>query len=216
MNLSKQKPLFFFFLVFFFLHTHTRVRMFLVNLLQCSGHSLSGPWGCECLVKSVVMKPPMRKPRGQISLCALPRPHIWAQWEPSLYKFCRKGSRLWWGLWVPGHSLFLPLCVPLSVNELMAVGLLGAIPHKQRLQELPWRLTGELPPERRDRAQPHSSGCRAPHITQKAPCRWGRPHSFMLGVYRCFPLGNFYLLNTKVDVYCAFFVIEHNFTDVKS
>ena len=112
MNLSKQKPLNFFkffFLVFLFLHTHTRVCMFLVNLLQCSGHSLSGPWGCESLVKSVVMKPPMRKPRGQISLCALPRPHIWAQWERSLYKFCRKGSRLWWALWVPGHSLFLPV-----------------------------------------------------------------------------------------------------------
>ena len=44
----------------------------LANPLPCHGHSLSGPWGCESLVNSVVMKPPVRKPRGQSSLCGLP------------------------------------------------------------------------------------------------------------------------------------------------
>ena len=46
--------------------------MLLVNHLECSGHSLSGPWGCESLGNSVMMKPPVRKPRGQSSLGALP------------------------------------------------------------------------------------------------------------------------------------------------
>ena len=55
-----------------FLHIHPWVCMFFINCLQCSGHSLSGNWGCEALANSVMMKPPVRKPRGQSSLGALP------------------------------------------------------------------------------------------------------------------------------------------------
>ena len=44
------------------------------------------------LGNSVMMKAPLRKPRGQSSLGALPRPHIWAQWEPSLTNSARRGQ----------------------------------------------------------------------------------------------------------------------------
>ena len=43
------------------------------------------PWVCESLVNSVVMKPPMRTPRGQSSLCDHPPAlGFCSQWEPSL------------------------------------------------------------------------------------------------------------------------------------
>ena len=44
------------------------------------------------LVNSVMMKAPLRKPRGQSSLGALPRPHIWAQWELCLTNSARRGQ----------------------------------------------------------------------------------------------------------------------------
>ena len=87
-----------------------------------------------------------------------------------------------------------PHCrVPLSFNELMPVELLGP-PSRLRLQDISWRLTGDLSPQLRDPAQPHSSGCPALNITQRAPCRQGRnTPSLRLRVYRCFPSGLFFL-----------------------
>ena len=80
------------------------------------------------LVNSVVMKPPMRKPRGQSSLCTLPGPQLLGSMGTISYEFRRKGSMPWWGLWAPGHEPLLSAVSPLSFNELIAVELLGAPP----------------------------------------------------------------------------------------
>lgn len=52
--------------------------MFLVNRLQCSGHSLSGPWGCESSVNSVVTKDSRTCPRGSQRNCRLPAQRPWS------------------------------------------------------------------------------------------------------------------------------------------
>ena len=69
--------------------------MFSVNNVPCRGHSLSGPWGCEALENSAVMKPLVRKPS----------PWLLGSMGTVSYRFCRKGSSSWWGLWAPGLSL---------------------------------------------------------------------------------------------------------------
>ena len=124
------------------------------------------------LGNSVVMKSPVRKPRGQSSLCALPGLSLLGCAGIVSYKSAGSvqalvgtvGSRTWAS----------SLChVPLSFNELMPVELLGSF-SKRNFQGIPWRLTGELPsPQLRDPAQPHSSGCLPLSISQRAPCRQG-------------------------------------------
>ena len=65
--------------------------------VTCIGRSLGRHLGkslgaLTALGNSVMMKAPVRKPRGQSSLGALPRPHIWAQWEPSLTNSAGRGQ----------------------------------------------------------------------------------------------------------------------------
>ena len=131
-----------------------------------------------------------------------PCPSLLGSVETVPYEFHGKGSSPWWGLWLPGHKPLLSAMYSLSFHELMQwewewdAVLLGPCPltSKQRLQDIPWRLTGRLPPQLRDPAQPHSSGCPALNITQRAPCRQGRnTPSLRLRVYRCFPSGLFFL-----------------------
>ena len=164
--------------MFLFLHIHPRVCMFFVNHLQCSGHSLNGRWGCESLVNPVVMKPPERKSRGQSSLSVPPGPHIWAQWELGTvsYKFGRKGSRPWWGRWVPGHE---PLLTAVSLFPLMSWGQWSFWDTPQQAKSPGHSLeshrgTPPPTPQLRDPAQPQSSGCPALNITQTASCSRGR------------------------------------------
>ena len=152
--------------------------MFSVNRLPCSGHSLSGPWGCESLINSVVMKPPVRTLRGQSSLCDLPLPSASVLSGNISYKFHRKGSSPWWGLWIPGHE---PLPCAVSLFPSMSWcqrSFWDPPPHpysKQRFQDIPWRLSGELPsPHFRNLAQPHRSGRHALNITQRALWKQGR------------------------------------------
>ena len=83
--------------MFLFLHIHPWVCMFSVNNVPCRGHSLSGPWGCEALANSAVMKPLVRKPS----------PWLLGSMGTVSYRFCRKGSSSWWGLWAPGPSPWL-------------------------------------------------------------------------------------------------------------
>ena len=64
--------------MFLFLHIHTWGCMFLVKHLYCSGHSLSGPWGCESSVNSVVMKDSRTCPRGSQKNCRPPAQRPWS------------------------------------------------------------------------------------------------------------------------------------------
>ena len=45
------------------------ICMFLINPLPCGGHSLSGLWGCESLVNTVVMKDSRTSPGGSQGDC---------------------------------------------------------------------------------------------------------------------------------------------------
>ena len=151
------------------------ICMFLVNPLPCGGHSLSGLWGCESLVNTVVMKPPMRKLRGQSSLCVL-APSASGFSGNHLFQIQQEEIKPLVGTLDSRTRASSLCCVPLSFNDLVPMELLGTPPSKQSLQDIPWRLTGELPPspQLRDPAQPHTSGSLSLNITQRAPCRWGR------------------------------------------
>ena len=71
---------------------------------RCLGMDLGmSLWALRALGNSVLMKSPVRKPRGQSSLCA-PLALILCSVGTISYKFCRKGSSPWWGLWAPGHE----------------------------------------------------------------------------------------------------------------
>ena len=188
--------------------------MFSVNRLPCTGHSLSGPWGSESLVNSVVVKP-VRKPRGQSSLCDLPRPRFWAQGKPSLTNSTGKGQAPGGDCGFQDTSLFPVLC-PSFLQWVDASGASGTHPpnpySKQRFQDIPWRLSGELPPQ-----PPAQRPCSAPQlrascsqIIQRVPCRWENTLSLRLRVCRCLPSGLFLLTWQKVEVYCALCIIKHN------
>ena len=75
----------------------------------------------------------------------------------------------------------------------MRVELLEHPAPKQRLQEIPWRLTAELHPQLRDPAQPHNSGCHGLNTSRELPADGGDTPSLRLGVYMCFPSGWFLL-----------------------
>ena len=119
-----------------------------VNRLQCSGHSLSGTWGCESLIKSVVMKPPLRKPQGQSSLCVLLAPSASGFSGNYLSQIQQEEIKPLVGTLDSRTGASSLCCVHLSFKELMQVELLGPpYPHsKQRFQNIPWRLSRELPP----------------------------------------------------------------------
>ena len=126
------------------------------------------------------------------------------------YKFCRKGSSPQWGLWLPGHEPLPSAMSPLSFNELMQWSFWDRpSSHKQRLQDITWRLTGDLSPQFRDPAQPHSSGGHAFNTIQRAPCRQGR-HTLpqARGFIGVFLLHCFTHLTQKLDI------IKHKRTEV--
>ena len=65
-------------------------------------------------------------------------------------------------------------------------------------------------PQLRDPAQPHSSGRHALKSSREFPAD-GKTHSPSgSGFVGVFPLGYFYLLDKKVEVYCALCIIKHN------
>ena len=102
--------------------------MFLVNCVQCNGHSLSGPWGCGSLVNSVVRKPPMRMPSRQSSLCDLSSPSASGLSGNRLLQILQEGVKSLVGT-VGSRTRASSLCsVLLSFNELMQVELLGPTP----------------------------------------------------------------------------------------
>ena len=68
-------------------------------------------WVLRALGNSVLMKSSVRKSRGPSSLCARPLPSLLCFLGTVSYKFCKKCSSPWWGLWAPGHELF-PLPCP--------------------------------------------------------------------------------------------------------
>ena len=114
----------------------------------------------------------------------------------------------------PGHE---PLPTAVSLFALMSwcPWSFWEPPSKQGFQDIPWRLSAELPPQLRDPAQPHRSGHFALNITQKAPCWRGRhtlPQAW--GLY-IFLWGDFYLLIIDIKLYCLLFFIKHKITQVK-
>ena len=73
---------------------------------SCLGRDLGTLlWALRALGNSVVMKPPVRKPRGQSSLCARPLLSLLCSLGTVSYKIYKKSSSPWWGLWAPGHEL---------------------------------------------------------------------------------------------------------------
>ena len=115
------------------------------------------------------------------------------------YRFPRKGSSPWWGLWAPGHER-LPAAVSLSFNELMPVELLGPPPPPSKgFRTCSEGLQGDCPPsstpQLRVSAQPHSSGHSAFNITPRAPADGGNTPSLGLGVYMC-ALSRLFLLTS--------------------
>ena len=90
--------------------------------VTCLGRRLGRDLGTslgalKALGNSVVMKPPVRKPRGQSSLFALPLLSLLCSVETVSYKFCRKELSPWWGLWAPGHE---PLPSAVSLFPLLS------------------------------------------------------------------------------------------------
>ena len=88
----------------------------LANPLPCRGHSLSGPWGCESLVKSGDETSREEAPRAELTGCSPPPSHLGSVGTVS-YKFCQKGSSPCWGLWAPGRE---PLPAATSLFPVMS------------------------------------------------------------------------------------------------
>ena len=145
--------------------------MFSVNNVPCRGHSLSGPWGCEALANSAVMKPLVRKPS----------PWLLGSMGTVSYRFRRKGSSSWWGLWAPGLSL---------------EALRGTAPPPTPSSETLLSLTAQ--------AVMLSTSSRELPADGKTHCPSG------LGFVGVSPLGYFYLLDKRVEVYCALCIIKYN------
>ena len=88
--------------MFLFLHVHPWVCMFSVNRLPCSGHSL-GLWIFSKLSGDETSHEDT--PRAELTVWSPPGPRLLLSVGTVSYKFRRKGSSRWWGLWAPGHSL---------------------------------------------------------------------------------------------------------------
>ena len=155
-------------------------------------------WDCEALVNSVVMKYSMRKPQGQSSLYAPPPPSASELSGNRLLQIPQEGVKPLVGTVGSRTRACSHCCAPRSFNELMPAELLGPPPHpysKQRFQDIPWRLSAELPPQ-----PPAQRPCSAPQlrascsqIIQRVPCRWENTLSLRLRVCRCLPSGLFLL-----------------------
>ena len=96
----------------------------------------------------------------------------------------------------------------------MPVELLGP-PFKQRLQDIPWRLTGELPlPVQRPCSALQLRASCSQHPLESS-LHMGKTHPPWGSGFTCiFLLGDFYLLDIKVEVYCALFIIKQKFLEV--
>lgn len=111
-------------------------------------------------------------------------------------------------------------CVPLSFNELMPVELWGLSHLSKGSRTFPGGSKGNcLPP-----TPPAQRPCSATQL--RVSCSQHNPKSFLqtwkphpplgLGFIYVFLLGYFYLLDIKVEVYCALFTIKDKVTHVSS
>ena len=177
--------------MFLFLHIPPWVCVLSVNHLQCSGHPwvVLGVWGFSKLSGDETSREEAR--RAELAGCSPPARLLGSVGTVS-YRFRRMGSNPWWGLWVPGHD---PLPAAVSLFPLMSWGqwsFWDPHPSRQRLQDIPWRLSGEMPPP-----APGQRPCSAPQL--RASCSQHHPESSLQtgerhppsgsGVYRCFPSG---------------------------
>ena len=163
------------------------------------------------------MKPPVRKPRGQSSLCVL-APSASGFSGNHLLQIQQEEIKPLVGTLDSRTRASSLCCVHLSFKELMQVELLGPpYPHsKQRFQNIPWRLSRELPPQ-----PPAQRACSAPQpgesYSQHHPessRQTGKTHPPSgPGFVGVFPLGYFYLLDKKVES-TVLFVSSSNTTQV--
>ena len=144
------------------------------------------------------MKPPVRKPRGQSSLCVL-APSASGFSGNHLFQIQQEEIKPLVGTLDSRTRASSLCCVHLSFKELMQVELLGPpYPHsKQRFQNIPWRLSRELPhpppPSSESLLSPTAWGVLLSTSPRELPADREDTLSLRPGVCRCFPSGLFLL-----------------------
>ena len=135
------------------------------------------------------MKPPVRKPRGQSSLCDLPPPSHLGSVGTVSYKFCRKRSSPWWGLWAPGRE---PLPAATSLFPVMSWCHWSFWdPHLGKdSRTFPAGSKGNCSPSSETLLNPTAQGIMISTSPRELPADREATHTpFMLGVCSCFPSG---------------------------
>ena len=175
--------------MFLFLHIPPWVCVFSMNHLQCSGHPwvVLGVWGFSKLSGDETSREEAR--RAELAGCSPPA-RLLGSVRTVSYRFRRMGSNPWWGLWVPGHD---PLPAAVSLFPLMSWGqwsFWDPRPSRQRLQDIPWRLSGELPPRPRSETllRPTAQGVLLSTSPRELPADGGETPSLRLRGLQVFSL----------------------------
>lgn len=144
------------------------------------------------LVNSVVMEPPMRKPQGQSSLCALCLPSASVLSGNRFLQIPQEGVKPLVETVASRTPDSSHCIVPLCCNVLTSVELLESpVFSDYSLQNMPWGLIGEMHHSLSSETplSPTAQGVMLSTSSKEQPADGGDPPSLRLGVCLCFPFG---------------------------
>ena len=152
------------------------------------------------------MKSLLRNPETRAHCMLSPHPWLLCSVGTVSYKFCRKGSSPWWGLWAPGHK---PLPAATSLFPVMSWCQWSFWdPHLGKdSRTFPAGSKGNCSPSSETLLIPTAQGITISTSPRKLPAdREATYTPFMLGVCSCFPSG-LLLLTCHINwtLLCPFF-----------